>query len=83
MQTPAILTGNYTRPDDSETFEYEVVLDVEGDRLHWQARIATIGVVRGRQAGYVANVDGMDDAEVELAVREAVESCIRERNGVQ
>jgi hypothetical protein len=25
----------------------------------------------------------MDDAEVELAVREAVESCIRERKGVE
>ena len=80
MQTPAILTGNYTRPDDLRPFEYEVILDaVAGDRFAWNARVSSEGVLVGRPAGVLDNVDGMDNSEIELAIKDAVETLIRNR----
>ena len=82
MQTPAILTGNYTRPDDLVPFEYEVILEhVAGERLAWKARITSIGAVRGRRDGVLENIDGMSDTALELAVRDVIESAIRDRIG--
>ena len=80
MQTPAILTGNYTRPDDLRPFEYEVIVDAAGsDRLAWNARVSSEGVLVGRTAGVLDSIDGMDNSEIELAIRDAVETLIRSR----
>ena len=80
MQTPAILTGTYTRPGDLRPFEYEVILDAAGPgRLAGNARVSSEGVLAGRTAGVLDNVDGMDNSEIELAIKDAVETLIRNR----
>ena len=78
MQTPAILTGNYTRPDDLRPFEYEVILDGAGGGSYaWNARVSSDGLLVGRLEGVLDHLDGMDSSEIELAVRDAVETLIR------
>jgi hypothetical protein len=77
---PAILTGNYTRPDDLRAFEYEVTLERGADgRLQWVATVASEGAFRGRTSGTIADGEGMDGDALQLAVRELVETSIRER----
>jgi hypothetical protein len=83
IETPAILTGNYTRPDDLASYEYEVLVHATLDRrLAWTATVTSLGAFRGRLSGVLKAIAGMNDAEIELAMRDVIESAIRDRVGV-
>lgn len=82
MQLPLLFAGNFTRPDDLVEFEYEVTVTVFDGTFTWVARVMSNGAFRGRPNGVVTGWDGMDESSIELAVRDLVETSIRDRVGV-
>ena len=44
-----MLIGNYTRPDDLTSFEYEVMVHATLDRrLAWRATVTSVGAFSGK-----------------------------------
>ncbi len=82
MQPPLLFAGNYTRPDDLLQFEYEATVTAFDGAFTWVARVMSDGAFRGRLSGVVTGFEGMDGPAIELAVRDLVETSIRDRVGV-
>ncbi len=81
---PQLFTGNYTRPDDLVEFDYEVTITPteDGVGFAWLARVLSNGAFRGRPNGIIKGLQELDGPSMELAVRDLVESAIRDRVGV-
>jgi len=80
MPAPRTYTGRYTRPDDGVTFDYSVtVARVEGG-IVWFSRVTSNDKLRGTPSGTLHK--RFQDPEIEAAVRDLVETAIRDRVGV-
>ena len=82
MRLPLLFAGNYTRSDDLVEFQYEATVTAFDGAFTWVARVLAEGEFRGRLSGVVTGLDGMDGPSIELAVRDLVETSIRDRVGV-
>ena len=83
MDKPLVFAGSYTRPDDMSLFVYEVTVTRENDSSYaWVARVTCDSLFRGRPNGVLADAIDMDPDSIELAVRDLVETAIRDRVGV-
>jgi hypothetical protein len=82
MLTPILFAGNYTRPDDGVEFEYEVTVTPSDGAFIWEARVMSEAAFRGRLSGVVTGLEGMDPPALELAMRDLLETHIRDRVAV-
>lgn len=79
---PMLFTASFTREDDLAAFEYEVIITPADGGLAWVARVTSDGTFRGRTTGLLTDMGDSDVESLELAVRDLVETSIRDRAGI-
>ncbi len=78
---PKRFVGACYRADDATMFQYEVTVEPTVGGSVWAAVVRADGELRGRPNGTLTHPRFLDDA-LEGAVRELVETSIRDRIGV-
>jgi hypothetical protein len=78
---PKVFSGSYMR-DDGVTYKYDVEVQPTMGRAVWFAKVRCVGEFRGAPNGVVPDLQ-FTSPKLEAAVRQCVETAIRDGVGVR